>query len=107
MKPTDQTGSGNYLLVSEGQLSFELLLDGICERLHDTQTHFSLKRIQKLEDTLDSLERELDEILGDLKTAAPAGFSTAGLPELPEKVPGNTEERSATVPGKTGMPGEE
>ncbi|MDR2314539.1 MAG: hypothetical protein LBE02_08415 [Spirochaetaceae bacterium] len=98
MKPTDQTGAGNYLLVSEEQLSFELLLDGICERLHDTQTHFSLKRIQKLEDTLNSIERELEDILGDLAPGSSGELPAAILPE-------NAEGRDAAVPGEAGIPG--
>ncbi|MDR2211382.1 MAG: hypothetical protein LBO65_07985 [Spirochaetaceae bacterium] len=89
MKPTDQTGPGN-VLVSEEELSFELLLDDICRRLHETRTHFSLKRIQKLEDTLDSLERELEGILGVWGRAA---------------IPGGPE--GAMVPEQAGIPGEE
>jgi len=45
------------------QLSFETLLDEICERLHDTRQQGSLKRIRKLEELLDKLEQELEELL--------------------------------------------
>jgi hypothetical protein len=72
VKPIDQSGQGGQpgpaglfgspLLVSETP-SFEVLLDEICERLQDTRTGNSLKRIKKMEEILDSLERELDEIL--------------------------------------------
>ena len=43
-------------------LSFETLLEDICERLQDTKQQGSLKRIHKLEKTLDELEKELDEL---------------------------------------------
>jgi len=44
------------------QLSFETLLDEICERLHDTRQQGFLKRIRRLEVLLDELEQELDEL---------------------------------------------
>ena len=43
-------------------LSFETLLEDICERLQDTRQQGSLKRIRKLEEILDLLEQELDEL---------------------------------------------
>jgi hypothetical protein len=48
---------------SGGRLSFESMLDEICGRLQDTQHQHSLRRIQKMEDALDDLERELDGFL--------------------------------------------
>jgi hypothetical protein len=71
VKPTDQAGpdSGasnsvsNPLLVSDEHPSFEALLDNVCERLEDTRNQGSLRRIQKLEEILNSLEGELDDIL--------------------------------------------
>ena len=49
-------------VITNQHLSFETLLEGICERLQDTRQQGSLKRIQKMEETLDELEKELDEI---------------------------------------------
>ncbi|MCL1812172.1 MAG: hypothetical protein FWG29_01480 [Treponema sp.] len=42
--------------------SFEILLEDICDRLQDTRQQGSLKRIRKMEVTLDELEKELDEL---------------------------------------------
>jgi hypothetical protein len=42
--------------------SFDSLLDEVCERLQFTNYRGSLRRIQKLEETLAMLERELEEI---------------------------------------------
>jgi hypothetical protein len=75
VKQTDQAGpadsgtrnSANPLrtteVVSDEQPSFEALLDKICERLQDTKTQGSLRRIQKMEETLITMEQELDELL--------------------------------------------
>ena len=49
-------------VLSSQQLSFESLLDNICERLKETKQQGSLKKIHKLEETLDELEKELNEI---------------------------------------------
>ena len=51
-------------VLSSQRLSFETLLEDICERLHDTRQQGSLKRIHKMEETLDELEKELDELDG-------------------------------------------
>jgi hypothetical protein len=71
VKPTEEIGPGSVwdrdakpLLVSDDQPAFEALLDRICDRLQDTKQQGSLKRLQKMEEILDSLERELDAILG-------------------------------------------
>jgi hypothetical protein len=73
MKPIDQAGPADFgtnsvsnpLLVSDDDeySSFAALLDKTCERLQDTKNQGSLRRIQKLEEILNSLERELDDIL--------------------------------------------
>ena len=57
-----QNGSAELSVpvLSNQQLSFETLLENICERLQDTKLQGSLKRINKLEETLDALEKELD-----------------------------------------------
>ena len=49
-------------VISNQHLSFETLLENICERLQDTRQQGSLKRIRKMEETLDELEKELDEL---------------------------------------------
>jgi len=50
-------------VLSNQQLSFENLLENICERLHDTRLQGSLKRIQRMEETLNVIEIELEELL--------------------------------------------
>jgi len=64
----EQTGQNEPAEFSVGvfpnqQLSFETILDEICERLHDTRQQGFLKRIRKLEELLDKLEQELEELL--------------------------------------------
>jgi hypothetical protein len=49
-------------VLSNQQLSFETLLEDICERLQDTKEQGSLKRIRKMEEVLEELEKELDEL---------------------------------------------
>ena len=61
--------------LSNQQLSFENLLDEVCERLQDTRHQGSLKRILKLEETLNTLTRELDELI-DCQTS-PASANEA------------------------------
>ena len=48
---------------SNQRLSFETLLEDICERLQDTKMQGSLKRIRKLEENLELLEQELDRLI--------------------------------------------
>ena len=50
-------------VLSNQHLSFENLLENICERLQEARQHGSLKRIQKMEETLDLIEEELKELL--------------------------------------------
>jgi hypothetical protein len=50
-------------VISSQLLSFENILDNICERLTDTKQQGSLKKIHKLEETLNDLEKEINEIL--------------------------------------------
>lgn len=47
---------------SFGKPSFDALLDEVCERLQSTSYRGSIRRIQKMEETLAVLERELEEI---------------------------------------------
>jgi hypothetical protein len=77
MKPINQNGqAGDPALtgplgepdakvpsLSGEKLSFESMLDEICERLQDTRYQHSLRRIQKMEETLNELERELNGFL--------------------------------------------
>ncbi|MDR2663202.1 MAG: hypothetical protein LBC31_09425 [Treponema sp.] len=76
MKPINQNGqAGDPALTgparepdsqvppSPGGFSFETMLDEICERLQDTRYQYSLRRIRKMEEALDDLERELDGFL--------------------------------------------
>jgi len=63
----EQTGQNEPAEFSVGvfsnqRLSFETLLDEMCERLYDTRQQGSLKRIRKLEALLDELEQELEEL---------------------------------------------
>ena len=53
-------------VISSQILSFENILEDICERLQDTRQQGSLKKIQKLETALDELEKELNEIQGQV-----------------------------------------
>jgi len=46
-----------------GKPAFQTLLDEVCERLKDTRLQGSLRRIQKLEETLNVLQRELESYL--------------------------------------------
>ena len=45
------------------QSSFESLLDTACERLHEKQVELSVRRINELEEKLETLEKELSEFL--------------------------------------------
>ena len=68
---TEQTGPGlrdypaepgSENLIPE-RPSFETMLDEVCERLEDTCYSGYIKRINKLEKTLDLLNQELEDIL--------------------------------------------
>jgi hypothetical protein len=43
-------------------LSFETILETMCERLQDTKEQGSLKRLRKLEAVLEAIEQELDDL---------------------------------------------
>ena len=53
-------------VLSGQRLSFETILEDICDRLEDTRQQGSLKRIYKLEEILNALDKELIE-LNELK----------------------------------------
>jgi hypothetical protein len=44
-------------------ISFSDVVDETCEKLMDRQIKYSIRRIQKMEECLASLEQELDEFL--------------------------------------------
>ena len=49
-------------VLSNQRLSFETILEDICDRLEDTRQQGSLKRIYKLEEILNALDKELIEL---------------------------------------------
>ena len=50
-------------MLFDEETSFETLIDEVCERLQDTKQQGYLKRIKKLNETLDALDVELDQLL--------------------------------------------
>ena len=64
MEQTGQNGPAELSVrdLSNQHFSFDSFLDEVCERLQDTRQQGSLKRIRKLEEILDTLDRELDEL---------------------------------------------
>jgi hypothetical protein len=66
LKPIDQTGleyPGGPVPVSDTEPTFSVILDEACIRLEDSRNRGVLKRIRKMEETLNDLEDELDAIL--------------------------------------------
>jgi hypothetical protein len=61
MNHTDKTGERAAIL--EDNSSFETILDETCDRLWDKQIQYSMRRIRRLEDALDTLEEELDLLI--------------------------------------------
>ncbi|MCL1815697.1 MAG: hypothetical protein FWG27_07770 [Treponema sp.] len=66
IEQTGQNGPAelSVRVFSNRQLSFDILLDEICERLQDTRQQGSIKRIRKLETILDMLDQELEMLAG-------------------------------------------
>ncbi|MDR2700980.1 MAG: hypothetical protein LBB72_00950 [Spirochaetaceae bacterium] len=68
VKLLNQAGSAGEIpgiqrvILSGGKPSFQSLLDDVCERLQGTRQQGSLRRIHKLEEILNTLEKELGEI---------------------------------------------
>jgi hypothetical protein len=58
------------VILSEGKPSFQTILDDVCERLQGTMQQGSLRRIQKLEESLRLLEEELNELASCVGLAA-------------------------------------
>jgi len=50
--------------INSSEPSFELVLNAACERLHEMQVQYSIRRIKEMEDELGRIEKELDEFLG-------------------------------------------
>ena len=46
------------------EASFELVLDTACERLWEKRILYSIRRIDELDEKLNSIEKELTEFLG-------------------------------------------
>ena len=44
------------------ELSFDLLLDVVCERLREKHVEFSIRRINEMDEELAKFEKELDEL---------------------------------------------
>ena len=65
MEQTGQNGSAELSVreLENRQLSFDTFLDDVCDRLQDIRQKGSLKRIRKLEERLDALDKELDELI--------------------------------------------
>jgi hypothetical protein len=65
LKPIDQTGLEypGPVPVSDEETSFNAILDETCGRLEDSRNRGVLKRIGKMEESLDDLEDELDAML--------------------------------------------
>ena len=47
-----------------GESSFGTMLDTACERLREKHIEYTIRRINKLDEELESLERELDALIG-------------------------------------------
>jgi len=60
--PAGEISGIQRVILSGGKPSFQNLLDDVCERLQGTMQQGSLRRIQKLEEILNTLEEELKEI---------------------------------------------
>ena len=52
--------------------SFETVLHTTCERLRERHIQYSIRRIQKMDEELNTLEKELDEFIGQPEPAAEA-----------------------------------
>jgi hypothetical protein len=55
-------GLAPYLVTSDSY-SFNEVVDSACEKLMDQQIKYSIRRIQKMEEKLTDLEKELDIFL--------------------------------------------
>jgi hypothetical protein len=47
--------------------SFETMLDTTCERLREKHIRYSIRRIEKMTEELNALEKELDDFLSHKK----------------------------------------
>jgi hypothetical protein len=44
--------------------SFETVLDSACDRLRERQIFYSIRRIAEMENELNTIEKELNELIG-------------------------------------------
>lgn len=67
--PTELTGAfpdnGGYFPLSGDDLSFDAILNETCGRLEDRRNRGFLKRIYRMEKTLETIEGDLNEFLED------------------------------------------
>jgi hypothetical protein len=61
MNHTDKTGDRAAILSDNA--SFETVLGETCDRLWDKKIQYSIQRIRSLEDSLNSLEEELEVLI--------------------------------------------
>ena len=55
----------------EGFLSFKALLDETCDRLWALEVRYSMYRIEAMVQTLDLLEKELNELISPIAESSP------------------------------------
>jgi len=67
--PAGEISGIHRVILSGGKPYFQSLLDDVCQRLQGTIQQGSLRRIQKLEDILNTLEEELEGIQAILHAA--------------------------------------
>ena len=62
-KSATLTWDSNPWDANPGESSFNLVLDSACERLWEKRILYSIRRIDELDEKLNSLEKELSEFL--------------------------------------------
>jgi hypothetical protein len=55
--------SKNGRIVAAENSGFDIVLDRVFEKLQDKQAEYSIRRLQELDIRLESLEKELDELI--------------------------------------------
>jgi hypothetical protein len=60
-------------------LSFEAMLDDVCDRLWDRRVSYSLRRIREMDAALAAMEQELDELILQGRGKARFGPSGGGV----------------------------
>ena len=54
---------GKNPVLTQGSYSFQEVVEEACEKLMDQQIKYSIRRIQRMEEQLSNLEKELDFFL--------------------------------------------